>query len=51
MTSLRSIWRVGRVAIPICVLVLTAGAAVAGQTPSLDELIGRLRQGGYACPR
>src|SRR4026208_1046221 len=47
MMTPHAVWRVGHVAVPICVLVLTAATAMAGQTLSQDELIGRLRQGGY----
>ena len=32
---------------PICILMLMAVSAMAGQTSSRDELIGRLREGGY----
>lgn len=31
----------------VCIPVFMAVAVMAGQTPSRDELIGRLRQGGY----
>lgn len=31
----------------VCILVFMAAAAIAGQTPSPEELISRLRQGGY----
>ncbi len=33
--------------LPVCLLTLVAVAAMAGQTSSRDELINRLRQGGY----
>lgn len=46
--SLRSLRRFGHVAVPVCLAMLTtAVAAMAGQTSSQDELIARLRQGGY----
>lgn len=32
---------------PICLLMLMAVSAMAGQTSSQDELVSRLRQGGY----
>ena len=47
MTTPHFVWRVAHVAVPTCVLVLTAGTTMAGQTLSPDERIGRLRQGGY----
>jgi phosphohistidine phosphatase SixA len=47
MTPPRSIRRLGDMAVASCGLMLTAVAAIAGQTSSLDELAGRLRQGGY----
>ena len=47
MTAPRSIRRLGYMGVAIGAPMLTAVAAMAGQTSSLDELIGRLRQGGY----
>lgn len=39
--------RCGQVAVFLSLLMSTAVPAIAEQTSSLDELIGRLRQGGY----
>lgn len=47
MTSRRSLLRFGLVAVPICLLNWATVAVMAGQTSSQDELINRLRQGGY----
>jgi phosphohistidine phosphatase SixA len=45
--SLRCLRRFGHMAVPTCLIMLTAAvAAIAGQT-SQDELISRLRPGGY----
>lgn len=47
MTTPRSIRPFACLAAAICALIMTAAPAMAGQTFSLDELVGRLRQGGY----
>ena len=47
MTSWRLLLRFGLVAVPICLMTLTAVAATAAQALPKDELISRLRQGGY----
>ena len=45
--SPHSFRRCGHVAVVLSLLMLMPVSALAGQTSSLDELIGRLRQGGY----
>jgi len=47
MTSSHSLRRFGLVAVPICLAMLAAVPAMAGQTSPHDELMSRLRQGGY----
>jgi phosphohistidine phosphatase SixA len=46
--SKRSLRSLGQMAVPACFAMLTTAAvALAGQTSSQEELISRLRQGGY----
>ena len=48
MMPSRSLPPLGYVAMPMCFLTfMVVAAAMAGQTASQDELINRLRQGGY----
>jgi len=47
MTSSHLLRRFGPVQIPACLLVLATVAAMAGQPSTQNELISRLRQGGY----
>jgi len=47
MTSSHSLRRFGLVAVLICLLMLATVAGMAGQATPNDELMSRLRQGGY----